>query len=164
MEGIFRITTNLSIMPHPQGGRQLAKEIARLQKAGFNVLVSLITVEEISLLGLEKEEEECSRNKIRYIHFPVNDFSVPSDMNAFAELVEELSAAVRSGKKIIVHCRGGIGRSSLIAGALLVREGFTNAEAIALMAECRACKVPETAAQEKWLLNLVQPREVKRRL
>jgi hypothetical protein len=47
---------------------------------------------------------------------------------AATDLMAELEERLAEGEFIVVHCRAGIGRSSLIAAAVLVREGLSPAE------------------------------------
>jgi protein-tyrosine phosphatase len=154
MTPVFNINSGIAIMSHPQGRELLSAEIKQLGSMGFDTLVCLLTQEEISLLGLEKEKEECASRNIKFIHFPVADFGVPGEMQEMISLAEALNAEISKGKKVIAHCRGGIGRSSLLACALLMQQGITCKEAIALVSKKRDRKVPETAEQEAWLEKL----------
>jgi protein-tyrosine phosphatase len=52
---------------------------------------------------------------------------------------------------VVVHCRAGIGRSSLIAGTVLVRFGIPPEEAWRLITAARGFRVPETPEQGEWL-------------
>lgn len=151
MTKVYNITSHIGIMPCPQGGALLSSEIRQLREQGFNSLVCLLTRGELALLDLEKEEEECNENGIRFIYFPIEDFSIPQDMTSATKLVDMLSEEMRAGRKVIIHCRGGIGRSSLVAGALLVRQGYSLGNALMELQNCRGCKVPETPGQEAWL-------------
>ena len=51
-------------------------------------------------------------------------------------------------------CFAGIGRSTLVAAALLVRAGLALPEALALISESRGITVPDTSAQHRWLESL----------
>jgi protein-tyrosine phosphatase len=46
---------------------------------------------------------------------------------------------------------GGIGRSSLVAVGLLVKEGRSVDDACRIMCDARGMEVPETAEQRAWL-------------
>lgn len=58
---------------------------------------------------------------------------------------------MQEGKSIEVHCRGGIGRSSLISSCVMIHLGFTASNALSLISESRNLKVPDTIEQEKWV-------------
>lgn len=58
---------------------------------------------------------------------PIPDAGVPESLEAFAALIERI--ADRTGW-VAVHCRGGIGRTGLVAAGLLVRNGWPVEEAL----------------------------------
>lgn len=58
---------------------------------------------------------------------------------------------MEEGKSIGIHCRAGIGRSSLIAACVMIHLGFTSSNALSLISESRQLKVPDTIEQEKWV-------------
>jgi protein-tyrosine phosphatase len=55
------------------------------------------------------------------------------------------------GKAVGVHCRAGIGRSSLIAAALLIQNGVSPETAFLTIQEARGCPVPDTVEQRNWV-------------
>ena len=70
---------------------------------------------------------------------------------------------MRESKNVIVHGRQGIGRSALIAAALLVLTGADPNNAIYLVAKARNRNVPESDEQQEWMTQLREkPRLVTR--
>ena len=67
----------VGIMPRPRGGDWLDDEIRSLAKVGVNVLVSLLTADEVAELELQDEERLCGDCGIRFISFPIPDRGVP---------------------------------------------------------------------------------------
>ena len=57
---------------------------------------------------------------------------------------------------IVIHCRQGIGRSSIVAAIILTRQGATVEEAFDRLAEARGRPVPDTPEQREWVANLVR--------
>jgi len=140
----------LGIMPRPRGGRRLDGELADLRAAGVDILVCLLPAAERRLLGLSGEPAAATRAGLEFRAFPIRDFGVPDRVEA-AALVDALAAALEDGRHVVIHCRGGIGRSSLVAGALLVRLGTPAERAWQLIGAARGHPVPETDAQRRWL-------------
>lgn len=58
---------------------------------------------------------------------PIPDAGAPASVEAFAAIVEEI-AQLRGW--VAVHCRGGIGRTGMVAAGLLVRSGWGADEAL----------------------------------
>ena len=62
----------------------------------------------------------------------VQDENVPSMEDLESTLVW-MAEGIKNGRKILVHCRFGIGRTGTIVAAYLMREGFSFKEAMAKM-------------------------------
>ncbi len=65
----------------------------------------------------------------------------------FVPLVRKVALDLGAGKSVVVHCRQGIGRSGLIAIAVLMQAAQKLDEAIALVSRARGREVPETPEQ-----------------
>jgi protein-tyrosine phosphatase len=141
----------LAIMPRPRGNDWLPDDIRELREAGVNVIVSALTAEEAGELGLFEEAQTCKELGLDFISFPIGDRSVPDSSNEFDELLESMQQHLREGRAIAVHCRAGIGRASIIAASLLLRNGFSVAEAFDALSEARGCAVPDTQEQRAWV-------------
>jgi protein-tyrosine phosphatase len=112
-------------MPRPRGNDWLSDDLRILRHAGVDVIVSALTAAEAEELGLTAEALECTQNGLLFISFPIEDRSLPTDQTKFDSLVDQLLQFSRNGKAIVVHCRAGIGRSSLIAACVLVKMGLS---------------------------------------
>ena len=141
----------LAIVPRPRGGDWLEDDVRVWQQAGLDVMVSLLTPDEIADLALAKEAELCQANSMQFISFPVTDRSVPLSRKATLELVKDLNKVLANGKNVAIHCRQGIGRSALIAACLLIIAGRDPETALQHISVARGCTVPETAEQREWV-------------
>jgi len=151
----------LGIMPRPRGGNWLGDDLRLLQSGGVDVLVSALTTEEAEELRLNKEAQECSKLGLTFISFPIEDRSLPSDRSKFDSLMDQLLAPAAIGKAVAVHCRAGIGRSSLIAACLLVNIGLSPGDAFCLIEESRCCPVPDTLEQRQWVERYSDPLQLR---
>jgi protein-tyrosine phosphatase len=141
----------LAIMPRPRGSDWLEDEIQAWRQSGIDVIVSLLTPDELADLDLTAEQELCRANRIEFVSFPIADRSVPSSMEAFSHLVSALVELLAGGKNMAVHCRQGIGRAALVAICALVLSGLETKTAITRVGTARGCGVPETAEQRRWI-------------
>ena len=66
----------------------------------------------------------------------IRDFGCPSrtEMRAILDTIDE---ALDSGRRVYVHCWGGIGRTGTVIGCWLVRHGRSAEQALELIAERR---------------------------
>ena len=85
-----------------------------------------------------------------HLPFPIADRGVPR-VGAAGELVAQLRQYLEEDRFVVAHCRAGIGRSSLIAAAVLVREGLSPGEAWRRIEGARGLVVPDTEGQKEWL-------------
>ncbi|HYU33624.1 MAG TPA: dual specificity protein phosphatase family protein [Thermoanaerobaculia bacterium] len=144
----------LGILPRPRGGDWLADEVRSWRAAGLDVVISLLTPAEVAEFELQEEEARAREEGIEYHAFPIPDYGVPGSRAALAELVHRLEAALAAGKRVAVHCRQGIGRSSLLAAALLVSAGEDPDAAFRRIEQARGRPVPDTAEQREWVSRM----------
>src|SRR6516165_8724703 len=80
----------LAIMPRPRGGDWLEDEVRSWRRFGVDVVLSLLTPDEIAELSLADEQELCRANGIQLLSFPITDRGVPSSKQATLEIVTKL--------------------------------------------------------------------------
>jgi protein-tyrosine phosphatase len=146
----------LAVLPRPRGGDWLEDEVRSLRASGVEVLVSLLTTEETSELGLAGEAAYCAAAGIVFLTFPFADRSVPPSDAAALALVRRFSALLAAGKRVAIHCRQGVGRSALIAACVLASLGESPDEALERVARARGCPVPDTPEQREWVLRFTE--------
>jgi protein-tyrosine phosphatase len=76
---------------------------------------------------------------------------VPQSWPAAADLTRLLASQMRDGGTVAIHCRAGIGRSSVIAACTLVRLGAHPDRAFEAIAKARGVEVPDTPEQREWV-------------
>ncbi len=57
-------------------------------------------------------------------------------------------------KKVVIHCRMGIGRTSLVAACLFKKRGFNPDKVFDLLSYHRTLSVPDTEEQIQWVKHL----------
>jgi protein-tyrosine phosphatase len=140
----------MAIMARPRAEDWLEAEVAEWKACGLEMIVSLLDRDEVSELGLQREAEICRANGIEFVSFPIPDRGVP-EIRPAKELAGSIARRVADGRSIAIHCRAGIGRSSLIAASALIRLGIDADAALALIRESRGVSVPDTDEQRDWI-------------
>jgi len=141
----------LALMPRPRGGDWLSDDIGFWQRSRVGAIVSALTTDEIEELLLSEEESCLAQHELKFFSFPINDRSVPAAPNEFGKFVDLLTLELCQGVAMAIHCRAGIGRSSLIAACLLVRQGFSAEFALQAIEQARGISVPDTLEQRLWI-------------
>jgi len=142
----------LAVMAHPAREGDAALIIRDLAAQGVRQVVSLLDPDEALELGLENEAELVHEQSMDFVSFPIPDLGLPGSINDFARLSQRLYQQVAAGTNTLIHCRAGVGRSGLLASAVLLHGGRTVQQAFVQVSHMRGCKVPETPQQGDWLL------------
>lgn len=137
-------------MRRPEPGA-LDAQMRALREAGFGALACLLEPAEAEEMGLAGEGEAARAAGLDFIAFPIPDRGVPQGAEAAASLIAAIRAHLGEGRGVAIHCRAGVGRSGLIAAALLVSTGAEPGEAFETVRAARHVTVPDTSAQRVWL-------------
>src|SRR5947209_14398434 len=109
----------LGIIPRPRGGDWLADEVRAWRASGLDVVTSLLTPDEVAELELQEEETRAREEGLEFLAFPIPDYGVPQSRRDLAAFASRLENALESGKNVVVPCRPGIRRSSMLIACLL---------------------------------------------
>lgn len=132
--------------------RPREKEIAEISK-DFNAVVVLVEEHELPYPLEEWEERE-----VEVLQSPIPDFTAPS-IEQLLEILRWIEERVKEGKKVLIHCMGGLGRSGTVATAwLMYSKGFSLREALMEVRKKRpgAVETPEQLEVLKELEKLLR--------
>jgi len=144
----------IGTMARPRGNDWLDDEIKGLKIRKVDCLVSLLEKSEECELGLQDEKEICKRWEIEFINFPIKDVNTPKNETDFILLAKELAKRINENKKVVIHCRMGIGRSSILAAATMINLGCKEKDIFEIISKYRRLKVPDTEDQKRWILSI----------
>lgn len=147
----FENNVRLGIMPRPRGGDWLSDEIIYLKRNKVDLLVSLLEKSEVQELELQHEASFCKENKLQFLSFPIPDRGIPASDAGVERLIHDIKLAINQGNSVVIHCRMGIGRSSIIAGAVLLKFDENVDHILQKISAARRLKVPDTIEQVDWL-------------
>jgi protein-tyrosine phosphatase len=153
----YWINKQLAIVQRPRGGKSLDDEIKALRKSGVDIVVSMLEESEAAELGLDDEEGAAGRAGMQFINFAITDRSVPSNIERFETFLFGLAQQIERGKRVGIHCRACIGRSSVAAASLLIRTGTPVELAWEQIENARGCPVPDTREQREWVDRNMKP-------
>ena len=96
-------------------------DFARLRRMGYSVVVSLecerVNTFEIDDAGFERKE------------ICIDDFSAPT-FDQIDEFITFVETKLKEGKKVLVHCHAGRGRTGTMLAAYLIHQGMSPESAI----------------------------------
>jgi ADP-ribosyl-[dinitrogen reductase] hydrolase len=133
--------------------RDLRTDVKAIRAWGASTVVTLIEPHEFQLLAIETLEQEVRSHGMDWWHLPIRDVDVPDALfeEAWEAAGTELHGRLDAGDRILIHCRGGLGRTGLVAGRILVERGCDPRTAIHRVRAVRPHAI-ETAAQERYVL------------
>ncbi|HEV8631035.1 MAG TPA: ADP-ribosylglycohydrolase family protein [Thermoanaerobaculia bacterium] len=132
--------------------RDLGLDLDAIADWGAAALVTLVEDGELRELQVPRDAlaEGAARRHVAWLHLPIADAGVPDA--AFERRWERagmwLRELLRRGRGVVVHCKGGLGRTGMIAARLLVELGEAPEEAIARVRRARPNAI-ETREQEE---------------
>jgi len=129
-----------SPMPYPEDIPELTEK--------FDAMVVLTYEYE-----LYYELEELVKRGIEVLYAPIEDFTAPS-LKELLEIVKWIDKRAKGGKKVLIHCLGGSGRSGTVVTAyLMYAYRLSLKEALAKVRSLKPSAV-ETEEQMKVLKEL----------
>jgi protein-tyrosine phosphatase len=146
----------LAIMARPRADDWLEAELSGWKISGIDLVVSLLDQREVCELGLQREPDLCRANGIEFVSFPIVDRGVPESRHAALQVANSIADGVALGRSIGIHCRAGIGRSSMIAACALICLGVEAGHALTLIGTARGLNVPDTDEQRDWIMAFGQ--------
>jgi ADP-ribosylglycohydrolase len=105
-------------------GEHPGERLSRLLEAGVDCFLDLTHPHEIA------PYDAALPPGVLYRRCSITDHGTPADPGEMAAILEGLREAMREGRVVYLHCRAGIGRTGMVAGCLLVEEGFRGDEAL----------------------------------
>lgn len=142
-----------AIMPYPKGGDFLEQSVEEVMLLGYEIVVSMLTSEEQAELELLAEGEVFQNKGILYLNFPIRDEVADSDSEVVG-FVDSLEQSHKKTNKMLFHCRGGVGRSSMMLSLLTARLGVEPETSFELITRSRGEQAPETEFQRQWVARL----------
>ena len=130
-------------------------QLSMFVRLNCSTIVSLVEDSEFDQLC---QKEQFVRNiykyNLKWIHMPIADLKVPDHKFKLKWITTKtlLKNDLKTGNNIILHCKGGVGRSGTVAALLLIEYGEKNAVAIKCVRQKRKGAI-ENKLQEQFVLN-----------
>jgi protein-tyrosine phosphatase len=141
----------LGLCPIPGRGGDYLGDLATLLHWAPTLVFSMTTAEEMARAGAAGLADDLARAGIGWRHLPVADFAAHSLALAtdWHDAAQAARTALDAGKRVLVHCYGGCGRSGMAVLRLMVEAGELADPALARLRDVRPCAV-ETDDQLAW--------------
>jgi protein-tyrosine phosphatase len=141
----------------PRWERDLQLDLETLRRWRADAVLTLIEDHEFAALGVPELGAGVRSRGIEWHHLPVVDLRAPDSRLEAGWLASgpRLLALLRQGGRVVVHCRGGLGRAGTAAARLLVELGVPPRDAIERVRAARPGAL-ESDAQVNYVLDLLR--------
>lgn len=148
----------LTIAPGKKGAgidgvwdRDLEADLGRLRGVyDAGVLVSLCEAHELRRLGIGELWERARAAGMQVEAWSFADGGAPPHPEWLFPAIERVLGAAAEGSTVVIHCRGGLGRSGLVAACALVARGLGAEEAMRVVRGARTGAI-ENERQEDFV-------------
>lgn len=134
-------------LPLEQGGRliftpcpgtkgvDLEASVAQLEQAGASAIVTLMPEDEMARFEVEALPSVCDQHGLEWFHLPVEDDKAPTV--EFQQRWEKQKGRINSilddNGTLAIHCRGGSGRTGLMAAIILLGRGIPFEQVVSMV-------------------------------
>lgn len=132
--------------------RDLGLDLESIRAWGAVAVVTLVEAHELDRYKVSGLHAAVRQRGMAWHHLPIVDVSVPaaSFETEWAVAGPDLWSDLGAGRKVLLHCRGGLGRTGTIAARLLIELGVSAEKAMAMVRKARPGAI-ETAEQEQYV-------------
>lgn len=114
----------------------LDEDISYIKGKGIDAIVDMRS-------EYRDNEKRIKEFGMQFLHIPVDDRYSPT-FKQLQQIFNFIEPLFDNGKKILIHCQNGCGRSPLVAIAILAKRGMNIAKAVSLVED----KHPQTGFTE----------------
>ncbi len=133
-------------------GSSIDSALSTLQQAGAAAVLTLMPNAELELNAASELPALSAAQSLLWLHLPVADEQVPlADFDAaWPVAMAQIAELLAADKAVAIHCKGGSGRTGLIAARILIELGIERSEAVSLVQALRP-KAIQHPAHAGWL-------------
>ena len=103
----------------------LHDSLAQLKAAGAAALITLMPAQELTQNNADNIGAICNELGLQWFQLPIEDDCAPEQPfeQAFAAHKAAILALLQNGQAVAIHCKGGSGRTGLMAAILMTQQG-----------------------------------------
>lgn len=104
----------------------LRSSLEQLAAAGAAAVITLMPSDEMQNNAVADLPELCTQLGLTWFHLPVEDDHAPEQPfeQAWQAAQDKIHALLDAGESIAIHCKGGTGRTGMLAAKILLQRGI----------------------------------------
>lgn len=139
--------------------RDIARDLEHVKLEDVSDVFVLCTKGELALYRVPSLLTEYENHGIIVHHHPVSDGTAPS-IDILMSILREIGEAIQQGKRVLIHCFGGLGRTGVVAACLLLNldDNVTPEHAVRKVQELRGTRAIQTVKQYNFIHSFREAR------
>ncbi|MCF3476675.1 cyclin-dependent kinase inhibitor 3 family protein [Stenotrophomonas maltophilia] len=136
--------------------RDLDEDLAAIRNWGASHLITLLEPWEFEELRVQELPKRAAQHGLEWHSLPITDGDAPDArfLEPWARLGPTLCSLLLAGGRVVVHCKGGLGRAGTVASLLLLdTDTFGDAESVIEAVRASRPGAVETQIQEAFIDN-----------
>ncbi|WP_427983768.1 tyrosine-protein phosphatase [Agarivorans sp.] len=147
------VSANAQLLLTPCPGTQDADLYSSLQELCHKnspALITLMTSEELAENQLSELAKHAVTYDMQWFHLPIEDDSVPDEAweERFQSVLPRFLQLLNNGMNLTIHCKGGSGRTGLLAARIMLALGIELDEAISKIKAVRPNAFSQAVQQQ----------------
>ena len=143
---VFEISVGPAILgmsPLPGLTGDFLADVEKIFNWNPTTIVSLTPKKEMEDLGASDFVSMMAKERIPWVHFPIKDFSIVDQQQEvlWEKISKNISLQINNGNRILVHCRGGCGRTGMIVLRIMIEFGEDPDKALDRLRRVRPCAI-----------------------
>lgn len=132
--------------------RDLESDLLVVKDWPADAVITLLEEHEFELLDIRTLGQTVQRLRMEWFHFEIEDGDAPDNrfQASWPLALPRICDILISGKNILIHCRGGLGRTGTIAALILLEFGLSASDAIQSVRSVRTGAI-ETLRQKIYI-------------
>jgi len=109
-------------------GVSLQESLAQLRAAGAEAVITVMPNDEMASNGVSELPDACRESALQWFHFPIVEDTSPGAefREAWGTGRSEVFEILDRSGTVAIHCKGGSGRTSLMAAIILCERGMNH--------------------------------------
>lgn len=118
---------------------RMSSDLESIRKWGATVVLTLVELRELALLGVSDLPDRALSMSLLWLHLPIRNMGLPDEVfeESWKWIGPRLLNLLKDGKRILIHCKEGIGRSGIVAARLLIESGIDHQTALRAVRKAR---------------------------
>jgi len=139
--------------------RDLDADLDAIRAWGARAVITLIEEHEFTMLRVQSLGAGVAARDMRWHHLPIRDLNAPDVRfeKGWSAAWPQIRKHLMDGERVVVHCRGGLGRAGTVAARALIEFGMDPEDAIRAVRDARPGAI-ETSEQLTYLRCLQRRR------